>query len=550
MAHWDESRLTKRIVVWVSAASLVLVNLACSASDAGSDTSGSGNVAPPNYNSPTPSTPNPAPQPTNPQGSNVNLGGSQDFGFFRGQLEAGQVPTLDSLDAAGFFAEHHTELPPPACGERVCLQPMLAVMGSLFDGSNCTMLELGLNSPLAADPGARPPLSLAVVIDTSGSMQGEKIAFVREGLEQLIDGMKDSDQLALIGYSDGAQVLFPMDDVVRQRSELREIARGLLAGGGTNLHDGLELGYREVLAEYDSGRQNRVILLSDGMPTVGITGSSSIVDMSRGYNSDGVGLTTVGLGQDFNIDLMRDLALQADGNFYFLEDTGAIDEVFQEELSFFTVPIAFELTLEVTAGEDYRFGRALGTPFWSDTSAGGKLEVPSVFLAHRESDSDVTDENGRRGGGSNLLVELMPRTGTGDEAALVATVDLSFREPGSNELITDRIEVEYPHGADNLREEGFFDAPDIAAAQKNFVMLNIYVEFERAVAAFQRGLADEDTIAELDRLIAAVEDYNEEVGDVDIELDLDLLNLLRNNLLRNGVPDGRVPPPRNPWPAD
>ncbi|MDD9938161.1 MAG: hypothetical protein OXT09_31415, partial [Myxococcales bacterium] len=94
-----------------------------------------------------------------PMGTNVSFGGAQDFGFFRGQLEAGLVPSMASLDAPGFFAEHHVQLPPPACGERICLQPMVAVMGNLMTGQTCTMLNLGLNSPIAADPGERPPLS-------------------------------------------------------------------------------------------------------------------------------------------------------------------------------------------------------------------------------------------------------------------------------------------------------------------------------------------------------------------------------------------------------
>jgi len=497
------------------------------------------------------STATPGNLPTNPQGTNVSLGGSQDFGFFRGQLEAGQIPSLESLDAAGFFAEHHSDLSPPSCGERICLQPTLAVMGNLFDGSNCTMLELALVSPLAADPGARPPLSLAVVVDVSGSMQGQKIEFVRDGLEMLIDGMTDGDQLALITYSDGAQVDFPMAEVQANRTELREIARGLVAAGGTNLNAGLVLGYQEVSEQYDSGRQNRVILLSDGNPTAGIVQPESILQTSWGYNSDGIGLTTIGLGSDFNIELMRDLALQADGNFYFLEDAGAVDEVFQEELSFFTVPVAFDVTLEMEAGASYRFGRALGTPLWANTTRGGRLDVPSVFLAHRESDTDVTEDDGRRGGGSKLMVELMPRPGVEAEAeSLVASLDLSFREPGSDTPISDHIDVFYPYPADELQPAGFFDAPDIAAVQKSFVMLNIYVEFERVVDTFHDGLADQNTIAELDNLMAAVQDYNEEVQDLDIELDLDLLEMLRSNLIANGVPDGRFTPPANPWPAD
>ena len=70
-----------------------------------------------------------APSPTG--NTNISLGGAQDFGYFRALLDAGRVPETKDFDAAGFFAEHHTQLPPPTCGERVCLQTMLAVMSNL-----------------------------------------------------------------------------------------------------------------------------------------------------------------------------------------------------------------------------------------------------------------------------------------------------------------------------------------------------------------------------------------------------------------------------------
>jgi Ca-activated chloride channel family protein len=483
--------------------------------------------------------------------TNVSLGGSQDFGFYRDQVQAGMVPSLSSLDAAGFFAEHHIKLPEPACGERICLQPMVAVMGNLMNGANCTMLHLGLNSPIAADPGERPDLSLAVVVDVSGSMQGEKMEFVRQGLEMLIDGMRDDDRLTLITYSDGALIAAPLADVAGHRVELRDTIRALQADGATNLSQGLETGYRELFSEYDSGRQNRVILLSDGMPTVGDTSTASILAMSKGYNSDGIGLTTVGLGLDFNVELMRNLAMQADGNFYFLEDAGAVDEVFDEELSFFTVPVAFDLEVSLAAGDDYAFGRALGSPFWSDTARGGSLEVPSVFLAHRDSDEDVTEDDGRRGGGSSLLVELMPLGSSGDEGgANIAQVDVAFREPGSSRLIVDRVNITYPYAPGELRPEGHFQADDIGAAQKSFIMLNIYAGLEVVSMEFESGVADEETVSRLDNLIGAVEDYNDEVADKDIELDLVLLVQLRANLVQSGVRAEPPAPMINPWPAD
>jgi Ca-activated chloride channel family protein len=317
------------------------------------------------------------------------------------------------------------------------------------------------------------------------------------------------------------------------------------------LYAGLKAGFAEVQKHYDSGRQNRVILLSDGVPTAGITATQEILSMSRQHNSDGIGLTSIGLGSDFNIDLMRGLALQADGNFYFLENAGAVTEVFTEELGYFTVPVAFDLDVRVRAGESYDFRRALGSPFWTDTADGGTLSVPSVFIAHRDSADDITDAGGRRGGGSTLLLELMPQAAASREpGAAVATVDLTFREPGTNRTVSDSVPVTYPYAAGELRREGYFWGDSIPAVQKSFVMLNIFVGMELAVRAFHSGLAGIETIAALDNLIAAVEDYNEEVADTDIRLDLEMLNQLRTNLVSHGVPDRKAEPASNPWPAD
>lgn len=487
--------------------------------------------------------------------TNVNLSGAQDFGFFRAQLDQGQVPDPDSYDAAGFFAEHHSQLPEPTCGERICLQSMLAVMGNLTSGENCTMLQLGLNSPIAADPGARPPLNLSVVIDTSGSMgQSRKIDFVRDGLGLLVDELRDGDKLALVTYSDGVSIPFSMDDVAFNRGELRQLADGLTASGGTNIHAGLEAGYQELMQHYDSGRQNRVILLSDGVATAGIRGTPDILSMSQGYNSDGLGLTTVGLGTDFNQELMQGLALQADGNFYFLENAAAVSEVFTEELSFFTVPVAFDLKLELLTGSDYQFGRAYGSPFWNDTSSGGRLEVPSLFLAHRESGDDVHQGTGRRGGGSALLVELMPGPGESTEAeSRVASVEVEFREPGTNRIVHDRVDVLFPHAHSFTPVAGHFSSPDgdPAAIQKSFVMLNIFVGLDQACRAFHEDGDVSLAIAGLDRLLAAVEDYNAEVGDTDISLDIELVEQLRAVLRANGAPEPAEQDPQpDPWPAD
>ena len=487
-----------------------------------------------------------------PGGNNIDLGGAQDFGYFRKLLDDGIVPEVDDFDAAGFFHEHYLTLPPPTCGEQVCLQAALGVMSNLWSASNThfAMLHLGLNTPTTIDPDVRPPLSLAVVVDVSGSMASDdKIGYVRAGLATLIGALEDTDQMALITYSTDAELVIPMSSVADARASLLAAADALNADGSTNLYAGLELGYQQTLASYDPERQNRVIMMSDGMPTAGNTSETAIMEMSAGYNAQALGLTSIGLGTAFNAQLMRGLAEQGHGNHYFLEDTASIEEVFTEELSYFTVPVAFDVRLELAEGSHYDFRRSYGSSFWENTAGGGVIEVPSVFLAHRIADSDVGGGGGggqRRGGGSALLIELDPDLPFPAGDAIIAVVDVSFREPHTNEIKQQQVTVSHPTplGAPH------FDSSDPAATHKTFVMLNIYMAIEEACLRFHQGNGTM-SIEAVTRIIAAVEDYNFEIEDVDMDYDLALLAQLRDVLIANGAtPPADLDLPADPWPLD
>lgn len=494
---------------------------------------------------------NPPLGPSGPTGnSNVNFGGAQDFGYFRALVEAGVVPRSEDVDAAGFFAEHHTPLPEPSCGQRVCLQAMVGSMGNLITGAECTLLQLGLNSPVVVDPEQRPPLSLAVVIDVSGSMnQDGKIAFVRSGLARLIPELKDGDRIALITYDSRARVIFPMANVEGNREVLLALVAGLLADGPTNLWGGLDLGYQEIEASFDPARQNRVILLSDGEPTAGEVNTARILELSAAYNTDGIGLTTIGLGADFNLALMRGLAEQGDGNFYFLESGAAVEEVFTEEVAYFTVPLAFELELTVDAGADFRFVSAFGASTFQADEQGGTLKMPSVFLAGRKAHDDVTPDGGRRGGGSALLLELASSGGSTQTPGYseVAILHLSYQDGLTRALHQEVLTVSFPFETWALDEGGFFDNDLVT---KSFVMLNVLIGLQTACDEFHQGDRDRAVIT-LRRLAAAVEDYNLEVGDVDIRYDLELIRALDAVMIEQGATDPENPPiPANPWPRD
>src|SRR6185369_12075885 len=97
-------------------------------------------------------------------------------------------------------------------------------------------------------------------------------------------------------------------------------AAKLAPRGGTNIFDGLKAGLDLLGDAPPSDRQNRVIFLSDGLATAGNTSTSAIIDMATSRIIRGIGLTTIGVGTDFDAPLMRGLAERGAGNFYFLEN--------------------------------------------------------------------------------------------------------------------------------------------------------------------------------------------------------------------------------------
>ncbi len=214
------------------------------------------------------------------------------------------------------------------------------------DGELYVSIELTARE---AEATARPPMSVAIVIDHSGSMQGEKIAKAREAARGLVTRLGAGDRVALIQYDDSAEVLVPsiaIDEEGKRR--LLAAIDGIQDAGGTNIHDGLVLGRDEILRSLVPGHVNRVVLLSDGNANVGVTDVSSLARLAGDASERGVRITTVGLGDDYNEDLMEAVAENGRGRYYYVKDATTLDAVFAGELRAIqgTVATASELRLE------------------------------------------------------------------------------------------------------------------------------------------------------------------------------------------------------------
>lgn len=484
------------------------------------------------------------------EGLGVGQGGSQDFGEFKQILEDGQIPGPGTLDDVGFFNEHKLVLPAPACPNDVCLHGLFGQMGNMITGSDCITVLVGMNTAIDISKLERPPLNLALVIDTSGSMEGEAIAYVREGLMRMLDGLEAKDSISLVTFSSSAHL--QVEAVTGDAPELINAIDAIAANGGTNIYDGLRTGFEVVDAHRLEGAQNRVVFLSDGMATDGITNNAKIVSMAAGFAAEGYGLTTIGVGTTFDADLMRSLSEQASGNFYFLQDPAAVQEVFHEEVTSFLVPLAEDVSIDVDIGDAYVLRGIYGTKLFDIAAGSGSIAIPNLQLAHRTGVDDH-DNGGRRGGGGAILLELLRKQGQ-DATQAVGDLKLHYRVPNTETYVDEQVAIQIPVAPDQVDlEQGTFE--DISV-QKGFVMLNIYMGFQMAATrAAQGDLTGAYHV--LDGLEQNVAAWLVTTPDFDIEDDLKYIRLFKTNLLNAGAaetpptqPGQEPPPPSEPWPND
>lgn len=476
-------------------------------------------------------------------GPAVGQGGAQDFGQFRAILEAGDIPAPETLDDVGFFAEHRIGLGTAECEDSVCLHGELGVMGNMVSGSNCTMVMLGMTTPIDPEEIERPPLNLSIAVDTSASMSGEAIEYVRLGLHALSDSLGPEDRVTLIGFSDRASVLAQSEP--GGSAGLAEGIEMVAAHGQTNLYAGLREALESVHASATPEHQNRVIVLSDGEATTGLVGDARLLELGRAYADEGIAISTVGVGDQFNPELMRGLSELGGGAFYFLEDLSAVQEVFVEEAAALLLPLAQDVRIDVETSGDYEVRATFGTKLQTATPGGVRLEMPALVLAHRTSTDD--NEGGRRGGGGAIVVELLPAPGASATAGEVGTLTMSYRVPYSDEVVEQVVEIESPLPAGETPAAGHFTSDGV---RKAFVTLNLYAGLRSAAEAASIG-DDRGALSTLLALADAVVAWEQENPDADIADDLRYVDMFIQNLRDRGAEEpAPEQEPADPWPQD
>lgn len=175
-------------------------------------------------------------------------------------------------------------------------------------------------------------VNLALVLDRSGSMGGRRMRQAKLAAHGLIDHLSADDQISIVTFASEVEVLATAL-AGDQKELLHDLIETVRVGGQTDLQAGWLEGAHRVAAHFRQGYINRVVLLSDGMANRGVTRSEPIAAHVASLCRTGVSTTTVGVGDDFNENLLAAMAEAGDGNYYFAPTAEELPTLFNAELT-------------------------------------------------------------------------------------------------------------------------------------------------------------------------------------------------------------------------
>lgn len=207
----------------------------------------------------------------------------------------------------------------------------------------------------------RTPVNIAIVIDRSGSMQGEKIDRARQAAIEALDRLQHEDIVSVVAYDTSVEVLIPATKAT-DLERVKNCIRHIQARGNTALFAGVSKGAAEVRKFADDERVNRVILLSDGLANVGPSSPSELGQLGRSLRKEHISVSTMGLGLGYNEDLMSRLAIESSGNHTFIEDAENLVDVFQREFDDVLSVVAQNIQIKAKLASGVRPVKVLNYP--------------------------------------------------------------------------------------------------------------------------------------------------------------------------------------------
>jgi Ca-activated chloride channel family protein len=316
---------------------------------------------------------------------------------------------------------------------------------------------------------ARPPLSLAIVIDRSGSMNGEPMQNAKAAAARLVSQLDASDAFTIVTYSSSDETVFPMSRATdANKSRAMSAIGSIYDDGGTCISCGLVRGANELNRSPVHGGVQRIVLISDGQANEGVYDRDELAKLAADTAAKGASISTVGVGLDFDEVTMVRLADVGRGNYYFVEDTRHLDAMFAKELGGLAETVAADVRMMLFEQPGVRIEEAYGYPM---SRTGGYVMVPVADLR----------------AGEQRKVVLRVSVDAGSASALdIAKVTLGWRRvaDGTSRRATTELRVDVTDDAKAVAES--VDVRAVEAVEQ----VNTARALEEASAAYDRDGAE------------------------------------------------------------
>ena len=404
----------------------------------------------------------------------VTPGGSQDIGYIRSIIAAGNIPDTSSFTFEGLFSEHDFYIELPACEQVICANFAQAAYYPIGSERSHHLVQLLLTSNVEIASFHHRPTQFFVVFDRSGSMTGEKFSTTCNALSQLVNFLDDGDQFGLISFNHEYSVDWELSSLEGNRDSIINAINDLSAGGSTDIESALRTAF-EQLSETDNsdGLDQRVLLFTDALPNTGNTAENDFLTLAQTYAGQGIGITAFGVGLDFGVELATSISEIQGGNYVYLRDTDAIEELVNAEFEFLITPVAYDFNLQVQSGNDYYLSVVYGLPGGADGEF--SLSAATLFLSRNK---------------GAIGLEFIS---TGSDANVsIADLSLSYVEAASGSPINETVVVE----AAGLTMGDSEIAYDQLGAQKLVVLIEMVRGMKYAVGLY----IDDDVNAAVDHL--------------------------------------------------
>ena len=271
------------------------------------------------------------------------------YGIMRNYLSSGYWDLSPSSVRIEEFLNYFTfDYPSPSDGNAIAIN---AEVGPCPWNASHHLLRLGIKGKELKESEV-PQANYVFLVDVSGSMDGrDRLDLLKKGLKELLFQLSPADRISIITYSGTVKKLLESTPV-SEADKIRDAIDRLSASGSTAGGKALEMAYEEALANYDPGKNNRIIMGTDGDFNVGVTSKEALVEMVENYARKGIYLTCLGFGMgNLNDAMMEQISNKGNGTYHYIDCEDEIMKVFVHERERF-VSVANDVKCQVTFNAD------------------------------------------------------------------------------------------------------------------------------------------------------------------------------------------------------